>query len=128
MLLDVSHVLSYALATERPASAILRSLPLATVEEIHVAGGRIDPRDANRYIDSHSERILPQVIEILDEAVSSCPSLRAITFEIGNRMAIEDIAADFNLLEQRVGSAGWTPNLSRYNRIGKAGLETGVQA
>jgi uncharacterized protein (UPF0276 family) len=109
MVLDASHVYAYALAANKNAKAVLRSLPLDAVWEIHVAGGSLQAGTNHRYIDSHSDPILDPIIEVFAEAVSLCKNLRAVTYEIGLALPADTIAADFERLETVL--AGFMPAL-----------------
>jgi hypothetical protein len=83
IVLDVSHVFSYSLATNQDPMYVLESLPLDAAREIHIAGGKISVKHANRYIDTHSDPIMTEVKEILKQSIICCPNLQAITYEIG---------------------------------------------
>jgi len=98
MVLDVSHVFSYALATNNDAFTVLHSLPLDAVWEMHIAGGRINPNHQHRYIDTHSDPIMPEVIELMVESIKYCKNLRAITYEIGVASSAELIDQEINKL------------------------------
>ncbi|MFW2438914.1 MAG: DUF692 family multinuclear iron-containing protein [Arenicellales bacterium] len=111
LLLDVSHVFSYALATERSVTDVLYSLPLDSVQEIHIAGGRVSRLDARRYIDSHSDAVMPEVLELLNLSIQSCPNLRAITYEIGSNIELDAIAESFYIIENVIISTDWVPRL-----------------
>lgn len=100
IVLDVSHVFSYALATQRPALEVLAGIPLERVWEIHIAGGRVDRMHPFRYIDSHSDPIMDGVYEVLTEAVRRCRNLRCVTYEIGVGLTAEMIEHDAVRLEQ----------------------------
>ena len=112
LLLDVSHIFSYALATERSATNVLYSMPLESVQEIHVAGGRISKLDARRYIDSHSDPVMPEVLNLLCLSIQLCPNLRAITYEIGSNIELDAIAENFGILEKAITSTSWVPRLN----------------
>jgi len=112
LVLDVSHVFSYALASKRSAKEVLLGLPLEEVWEIHVAGGHTNPEYPNRYIDSHSEPIMPEVIALLEEAVKNSPNLKAVTYEIGNKLAESIIREDVDKIERRLKALSWMPQCS----------------
>jgi uncharacterized protein (UPF0276 family) len=99
IVLDVSHVFSYALAAGRPALDVLAGIPLERVWEIHVAGGRVDPAHPFRYIDSHSDPIMDGVYDVLGEALRRCCNLRCVTYEIGAGLTAEMIERDATRLE-----------------------------
>ena len=83
MVLDVSHVYSYALYSKKDFLQVLRALPLSRAKEIHVAGGSVHPNHCWRYRDTHIEPVLDSVIDILHVALQECPNLSAVTYEIG---------------------------------------------
>jgi uncharacterized protein (UPF0276 family) len=112
MVLDVSHVFSYALATDQKPLEILYSLPCDAVWEIHVAGGRVNKTHSHRYIDTHSDPVHDEVITILSHAIARCPNLKAITYEIGVRSTQELISNEFARLTQCIHKAGFAPSIS----------------
>lgn len=107
IVLDLSHVLSYALATDGDAMTVLRSLPLDHVGELHIAGGRVDQRFRFRYIDSHSDPVLDSVLELLRASVASCRNLRAITYEIGVQLTERLIEQDLTRIERAATECGF---------------------
>jgi hypothetical protein len=111
LVLDVSHVFSYALARGQDAQAVLASLPLEAVWECHVAGGRVSERWRSHYVDNHEDPILPEVIDLVVAATRLCPSLRCVTFEIGVGMPAEVIEASVTRLEAALGQASFIPRL-----------------
>ncbi|RAG81529.1 hypothetical protein DN069_32255 [Streptacidiphilus pinicola] len=112
MLLDVAHVFSYAVATGRRYEQVLTSLPLERVVEIHVAGGYVDPTFGNRYLDTHSHSMAPEVIELMQQALPNCPRLRAVTYEIGVDLSSDDLDQDVERVDRALAEAGWTPDLT----------------
>jgi uncharacterized protein (UPF0276 family) len=112
IVLDVSHVFSYALATDSDPLAVLESLPLDNVWEIHIAGGRLNPFHDHRYIDSHSDLIMPEVISLLTCAIKRCANLRAITYEIGVKSTPQTIEQDMETLEETIRQTQFMPRLA----------------
>jgi uncharacterized protein (UPF0276 family) len=112
IVLDVSHVFSYALAAERPTLEVLAGIPLERVWEIHIAGGRVDERHPFRYIDSHSDPIMSGVYEVLTAAVQRCRNLRCVTYELGVGLTAEMIAHDVARIEAILHGAAWVPDFS----------------
>lgn len=111
MVLDVSHILSYAIYTDTAPIEVLEKLPLDAVVEIHVAGGSIHPEFGWRYRDTHSEPVLPATLDILALSIAQCRNLRAITYEIGVGIAPELILKDLERLENLAQSVGFSANL-----------------
>jgi uncharacterized protein (UPF0276 family) len=109
MVLDVSHVFSYALATNSNSLDILHSLPLEATWEIHIAGGRVNKNYPYRYIDTHSDPIHEEVLRILEEAIKLCGNLQAITYEIGMKSTEELITTDFQRLNSLVANTCFKP-------------------
>lgn len=109
IVLDVSHVYSYALLTGRDPVAVQSSLPLHCVREAHVAGGRIDPEHPARYVDSHSDDIRPEVLALLNHAARHCARLEAVTYEIGVGLSAADIDHGVRDIERVLAGAGWKP-------------------
>ncbi|RQU50041.1 multinuclear nonheme iron-dependent oxidase [Burkholderia cenocepacia] len=112
VVLDVSHVFSYARYCEQNPLDVLMSLPLDHVGEIHVAGGSIHPQYPWRYRDTHTEPVLTQVSSLLDSAIPLCPNLRAITYEIGARIDPALIDQEILRLQQIAMLRGFAPQLS----------------
>jgi uncharacterized protein (UPF0276 family) len=112
MVLDVSHVFSYALVTGRDPVETQSSLPLERVREVHVAGGRIDAVHPFRYVDSHSDDILPEVLGLLEHAVRHCAHLEAVTYEIGVGLKIGAIEQGLTRIEHVLANARWVPKIS----------------
>ena len=121
IVLDVSHVLSYALSTGRRPADVLDSLPLDAVVEVHVAGGRINKSYPFRYIDSHSDPVMDDVLDLLGHAVERCAGLRAVTYEIGMQLTAQMLAHDFERIEVVLAQLGFEPRLIG---PGKAELRT----
>jgi uncharacterized protein (UPF0276 family) len=109
IVLDVSHVFSYALAVGRPPLEVLAGIPLERVWEVHIAGGRVDRAHPFRYIDSHSDPIMDGVYEVLAEAVRRCPELRCVTYELGVGLTAEMIEHDACKLEAMLSGGTWAP-------------------
>jgi uncharacterized protein len=111
LVLDVAHVYSYALATGRRYEQVLASLPLDRVLEIHVAGGYVEVQHESRYLDTHSHNVVPEVLELLVQAVEECPRLRAITYEIGVGLDRDNIERNLDRLESTMEAMTWTPSI-----------------
>ena len=111
VVLDVSHVFSYALAKDCHPLTVLESLPLDSVSEIHIAGGRINKRNSKRYIDTHSDNILDEVISIFTQAIKDCDQLRAITYEIGAMSTPELVDTEFKKLNSIVNQTSFEAKL-----------------
>lgn len=109
LVLDVSHVYSYALLTGRDPLEVQRSLPLGRVREAHIAGGRVDAAYPHRYIDTHSDKILPEVMSLLADAAVNCPRLAAVTFEIGIGLTGSQIQKSFEDVQACLERVGWAP-------------------
>lgn len=119
LVLDVGHVYSYALFRGEDPGAVLQSLPLSAVRELHVAGAKISPRYEYRYIDTHSDPILKEVEELLLLAVEMCPELRCITFELGFSIAADLIDSELDRLEKTLQQVAWTPKLQQSRATAK---------
>ena len=100
VVMDVSHIFSYAIATGKEPIAVLKSLDLSKVREVHIAGGKINKKYTYRYIDSHSDPIMPEVIALLQYAIEHCPNLKAVTFEISEYQSEELILNDYAKLKK----------------------------
>ncbi|WP_338803772.1 DUF692 family multinuclear iron-containing protein [Xenorhabdus griffiniae] len=83
IVLDISHVFSYAIYYDLQPADVLASLPLTSVNEIHIAGGSVHPNHSWRYRDTHSEPIVDSVFPLLEQALAQCPNLKAVTYELG---------------------------------------------
>jgi uncharacterized protein len=111
LVLDVSHVVSYALVTGSDPLAVLASLPLKAVWEIHVAGGRVNPKHTFRYIDTHNHPVMSPVYDVLEAALDECSSLRAVTFELGDMVTHELIETGLEEIERRILASSFRPHL-----------------
>lgn len=112
VVLDVSHVYSYSLATEKDYFEVLENLPLEAVWEIHVAGGKVSKKSNKRYIDTHSDPVMEEVEQILEQAIKKCLNLRAITYEIGVKSTEDLIEAQFTRLTSIIEKSGFSPRVS----------------
>ncbi|MDR5822804.1 DUF692 family multinuclear iron-containing protein [Caballeronia sp. LZ043] len=111
MVLDVSHVFSYAIYCDREPLELLAAFPLDSVVEIHVAGGSVHPQHSWRYRDTHVEPILDEVVAILDAAIVGCRHLQAITYEIGLGISPELVDQEIKRLRRVAGRHGFTPGI-----------------
>jgi hypothetical protein len=109
MILDASHLFSYAIAKSIDPSELLSTLPLHAVREMHVSGGVLSHDASNRYIDTHSDPVLEEVLTLATEVVFRCPLLQCVTYEIGVGLTYGDIARDFDLLESCLAAAHFEP-------------------
>lgn len=79
--LDLGHLLSYQWLRGRRGASLyeeLERLPIEHCFEIHLSGCEIE---ANRFLDLHHGRLLPEQLELLSRLLPLCPNLRAITYE-----------------------------------------------
>lgn len=111
IVLDVSHVFSYAIYSDQSPLAVLAALPLASVVEIHVAGGSVHPSHSWRYRDTHTEPVLDGVIAILTQALKACSNLRAVTYEIGLGIGLDLVEEELARLQQMADTANFQPRL-----------------
>jgi uncharacterized protein (UPF0276 family) len=82
ILLDVGHVVSYEMATQRRAGTELAALPVERVIELHIAGGRLEQQgERSVYVDAHDRDILPAAWQLLEELLPRLPELKAVCFE-----------------------------------------------
>lgn len=111
LVLDISHVFSFAAYFGQKPLDVLNSFPLESVGELHVAGGSLSPKFPYRYRDTHSEPIMNEVLEIYQAALLKCRSLRAITYEVGVGLSLEILTEDFSKVEKLASQSGFTPRL-----------------
>jgi uncharacterized protein (UPF0276 family) len=109
VVLDVSHVYSYAVARREAPFDVLRSLPLDSVCEVHVSGGVLSHNASNRYVDTHSHPVLDDVIDLAVATTEAAPDLQGITYEIGVGLSAADIERDVRLLEEHLARTPWQP-------------------
>jgi len=114
VLLDISHVYSYALYCGKKPLDVLESLPLDQVLEIHIAGGRINEKFDYRYIDTHGHPILVPILELMCQAVVRCNQLRCITYEIGIGLSEQLIDSEILRLEETLDKISWLPRLESH--------------
>lgn len=112
IVLDISHVFSYAIYHGVTPRQALDQFPLRAVKEFHVAGGSVHPSHEWRYRDTHSERILKEVAALLEVAIPLCPNLKAITYEIGVGIPLSILESEVELLNNICLKVGFTANLN----------------
>jgi uncharacterized protein len=112
IVLDLSHVYSYAVYHNLDANNILKELPLDSVIEIHIAGGSIHPKHSWRYRDTHSDNIVEDVYSLLDNALHRCQNLRAVTYELGVNLPTNVLIEDFKRIQSYCDRAKFTPSVS----------------
>lgn len=113
LVLDLSHVFSYALAMGRDPQEVLATLPLDAVREIHIAGGRPSPTWSFRYIDNHSDPVHEPVMELLRTAVRRCEHLSCVTFEIGVSIQRATMEGELARIEDLLEAEGFEPSWQR---------------
>ncbi|WP_050570897.1 DUF692 family multinuclear iron-containing protein [Dickeya zeae] len=110
VVLDISHVFSYAIYCGLKPEDVLNSLPLHAVNEIHIAGGSVHPTHHWRYRDTHSEKIVDGVFPLLEQALEKCTNLKAVTYELGVGISSEVIVADLANIENSCQRMNFTPS------------------
>lgn len=116
MVLDVSHVFSYAIYCGKDPLGVLDALPLDSVVEIHVAGGSVHPRHGWRYRDTHAEPILDEIVAILEAAIIRCRNLQAITYEIGRGISLDLVDREITRLQSIADRGGFVPSVAAEGR------------
>jgi len=82
ILLDMGHLVSYEMASGCRVRDALADLPRERVIEVHVAGGRLEPRHGGTiYVDSHERDIQQQTWDMLDDMLPELPNVKAVCFE-----------------------------------------------
>ena len=112
VVLDLGHLVSYCLYRDESIKRVLSGFPLSAIWEFHIAGAKINDSHPYRYIDTHSDPVLPAVYRALSLGLALCPNVRAITYEIGNRLKLDHIEKELDLLDQAIGPTGFTPKLA----------------
>jgi uncharacterized protein (UPF0276 family) len=103
LLLDIAHLLLSARRTGRPASELLKELPLEKVIEIHVAGLAWDDDLEETWIAP----VLPshQVLDLAEKAAARSSHLRAVTFDaFSPALSAETFQEGVQRLHERFGS------------------------
>ena len=91
---------------------MLNSLPLDRVWEIHIAGGRLDDAHPERYVDSHNDPVMQEVIDLLEPTLDQASNAQAITFEVtGRKLDSDVIEADFCRIEQAARRCSFVPTI-----------------
>ena len=111
IVLDVSHVYSYAIYKNIEPLEVLNSLPLEKALEIHIAGGSTHPNHTWRYRDTHAEHILDDVLILLKNSIPLCKNLKAITYELGVGLKEEVMISDFKEVENISRACKFVPSL-----------------
>lgn len=114
IVLDISHVYSIARASRSSWQEVLEGFPVNKVREVHIAGGRLNEKHPDRYIDSHSDYIMDEVYEILDHVIKQIPSIEAVTYEVGVALDDEKFLYDFARLSERLNTHQYTPGILQY--------------
>ena len=112
MVLDLSHLYSYALLWQQDPFEVLQTFPVERVWELHVAGGVVDPSEPRRYLDNHIDEVRPIVLRLLEAAVESMPQLRAITFETSADASPEVLLQDFDRIERVLDDCDFQPRVA----------------
>ncbi|RNM28527.1 DUF692 family protein [Dickeya undicola] len=110
VVLDISHVFSYAIYYGLKPEDVLTSLPLSAVNEIHIAGGSVHPKHHWRYRDTHSEKIVAEVFPLLEQAITQCTNLKAITYELGVGISTEVIVTDLGNIDNACQRMNFSPS------------------
>lgn len=116
IVLDISHVYSVACASQSNWQDVLKDFPMHRVREIHIAGGRLNDKHPDRYIDSHSDYIMDEVYEILDHVIAQMPGIEAVTYEVGVALDDEKFLYDFARLSERLNLHHYMPGIVQYGR------------
>lgn len=111
IVLDISHVFSYAIYYDISLKEALMSFPLNAVKEFHVAGGSVHPEHKWRYRDTHSEYIVPAVLELMEFAIPLCCNLKAITYEIGIGLPLELLSLEIGALNAICEKVGFVKGI-----------------
>ncbi|WOB11352.1 DUF692 family multinuclear iron-containing protein [Piscinibacter gummiphilus] len=112
LVIDVSHVFSYALYTGQEPRDVLQSLPLGHVWEAHIAGGGAKPSEPYYYVDNHTDLILPEVADLLAQLVASAPSLRAVTYEFSEATPDDQVDEELTRLERLLADLSFVPSIA----------------
>lgn len=82
VLLDMGHLVSYEMASDKKIKDELSLLPLDHVVEVHVAGGRLRQGEQGPvYIDAHEKAILDETWAMFETMLPELPEVRAVCFE-----------------------------------------------
>jgi uncharacterized protein len=83
LLLDLGHLLSAQLASGLPLAHGLEGFPLASVVEVHLAGGVVTHGASGRasYADDHTQPVREELFSLLTALLPRLTSLRALIFE-----------------------------------------------
>jgi hypothetical protein len=84
LLLDLHNLYTNAVNHGEDAFAIIDSLDLTLVKELHIAGG--EPL-AGQWTDAHSGRCAPEVWPLLEHVLSRPNAVRTVTFEVDESYA-----------------------------------------
>ena len=124
IVLDVSHVFAYANYRGEDPRAVMRSIPLDNVRELHVAGGSVKPDLPYYYRDTHAEPILPEVEDLVGIAVDECRSLRAVTYEFAYTLTDDEVDRELTRLERLLTACSFSPTFPPAAQAVSATTET----
>lgn len=80
LLLDLHNLYCQLHNFQIPAAALLERYPLSRVKQLHVSGGSWSHRGRIRR-DTHDGAVPEAVVELLDLALSKCPSVETVILE-----------------------------------------------
>lgn len=93
IVLDISHIFSYCIASKRGVLEVLDEFPCDMVREFHIAGGKMSLD--GRYLDTHSHQIMDEIYDVLKVAIGRCDNLKAVTFEVSHNLEFDTFKKDF---------------------------------
>ncbi|EJL6760969.1 DUF692 family protein [Vibrio cholerae] len=111
MVMDLSHVLSYAAYEGIDPIEAFYLFELEKVVELHIAGGSLHPEHIWRYRDTHNEPVMESVYDLLKEALLSCKNMKAITYEYGVGSTLDLISQEINKITSITEKYNFSPKI-----------------
>lgn len=111
LLLDMGHLVSWEMASGQRVLDAIDDLPVESVIELHVAGGRLRPAsDGPVYVDMHETPVLPETWAMLDALLPRLPNVKALCYECEG-MPGDTVLAVLGQLREKVRRLSASPGL-----------------
>lgn len=82
ILLDMGHLVSYEMASDKKVKDAIEQLPIERVIEVHIAGGRLKKAgDGPIYVDAHETTILDETWSMFESMLPELPNVKAVCYE-----------------------------------------------
>ncbi len=112
LLLDMGHLVSYEMATQKPLIEDIDQLPAERVIEVHIAGGRLkQTRERSLYVDAHECEILDETWQMFAQMLPYLSNVKAVCYECEGVEA-GTVLRILDRIRQQLGSVDHCAHLS----------------